>query len=82
MPLPTTKGGYHKPNAICVSKLAQKSKATCLILITDKIQRAGPSSLVDQEDRLMSKLLSSGTKRQKTSKYNPSQTVTLFRHGF
>lgn len=70
MPLPTTKGGgYHKPNTICVLKPAQKSKAPCLILITVlKFKRAGPSSLVDREDRLMSKLLSSGTKRQKTSK--------------
>lgn len=46
---------------------------------SDEIQCTGPSSLVDREDRLMSKLLLSGTKRQKTSKYNLSQTVALFR---
>lgn len=33
MPLPTTEGGSHKPDTICVLKLAQESKATSLILI-------------------------------------------------
>lgn len=46
---------------------------------SDKIQCTGPSSLVDREDRLTSKLLSSGTRRQKTSKCNLFQTVALLK---